>query len=108
MIERNRCFRIEFLEPAPDVVSALLLEHAASFRSLSRTCNRFNFSACENAGCCRSGFWPWPVLRASVEGDARLVLEHALPAMMRCRLGTPWDFNGTAKGPGAGISSPRC
>ena len=40
--------------------------------------------------------------RASVEGDARVVLEHALPAMMRCWLGTPWDFNGTAKGPGAG------
>lgn len=40
--------------------------------------------------------------RAAVEADARAVLEQALPAMMRCWLGTPWDFNGTAKGPGAG------
>lgn len=40
--------------------------------------------------------------RKLVEGDARVVLEQALPALMRCWLGTPWDFNGTAKGPGAG------
>ena len=40
--------------------------------------------------------------RAVVEADARAVLEQALPAMMRCWLGTPWDFNGTAKAPGAG------
>ncbi len=40
--------------------------------------------------------------RTAVEGDARILLETALPAMMRCWLGTPWDFNGTAKGPGAG------
>lgn len=40
--------------------------------------------------------------RTTVEADARVVLELALPAMMRCWLGTPWDFNGTAKGPGAG------
>ena len=40
--------------------------------------------------------------RTAVEGDARIVLEKALPAMMHCWLGTPWDFNGTAKGPGAG------
>jgi hypothetical protein len=40
--------------------------------------------------------------RAAVEGDARIILEKALPAMMHCWLGTPWDFNGTAKGPGKG------
>lgn len=40
--------------------------------------------------------------RAAVEAEARSVLEAALPAMMHCWLGTPWDFNGTAKGPGAG------
>jgi hypothetical protein len=40
--------------------------------------------------------------RAAVEAEARSVLESALPAMMRCWLGTPWDFNGTAKCPGAG------
>jgi hypothetical protein len=40
--------------------------------------------------------------RTAVEAEARAVLEQALPAMMRCWLGTPWDFNGTAKGPGEG------
>ena len=40
--------------------------------------------------------------RTAVEGDARIILENALPAMMRCWLGTPWDFNGTAKAPGEG------
>lgn len=40
--------------------------------------------------------------RAAVETEARSVLETALPAMMHCWLGTPWDFNGTAKGPGKG------
>jgi hypothetical protein len=40
--------------------------------------------------------------RAAVEADARAVLELALPEMMRCWLGTPWDFSGTAKEPGAG------
>lgn len=34
--------------------------------------------------------------------DARVVLETTLPEMMRCWLGTPWDFNGTAEGPGRG------
>ena len=40
--------------------------------------------------------------RRAVEADARIILEGALPGMMRCWLGTPWDFNGTAKGPGGG------
>ena len=40
--------------------------------------------------------------RAVVESDARVILEHALPEMMRCWLGTPWDFNGTASKPGGG------
>ncbi|MBC7852151.1 MAG: hypothetical protein IAF94_01845, partial [Pirellulaceae bacterium] len=40
--------------------------------------------------------------RATVEADARIILETALPGMMHCWLGTPWDFNGTAKGPGGG------
>ena len=40
--------------------------------------------------------------RAAAEHDARVVLEHTLPEMMRCWLGTPWDFNGTAAKPGAG------
>jgi hypothetical protein len=40
--------------------------------------------------------------RLAVEGDARIILEHALPAMMRCWLGTPYDFNGTAATPGGG------
>jgi hypothetical protein len=40
--------------------------------------------------------------RRAVESDARVILETALPAMMRCWLGTPWDFNGTARKPGEG------
>lgn len=40
--------------------------------------------------------------RSAVEHDARVILEHTLPAMMRCWLGTPWDFNGTAPKPGGG------
>jgi hypothetical protein len=40
--------------------------------------------------------------RAAVEEDARVILEQALPEMMRCWLGTPWDFNGTAARPGGG------
>jgi hypothetical protein len=40
--------------------------------------------------------------RAVVERDARILLENVLPEMMRCWLGTPWDFNGTAAKPGAG------
>jgi hypothetical protein len=40
--------------------------------------------------------------RAAVERDARIILEQTLPAMMRCWLGTPYDFNGTAAKPGGG------
>jgi hypothetical protein len=40
--------------------------------------------------------------RAATERDARLILESTLPEMMRCWLGTPWDFNGTASEPGGG------
>jgi len=38
----------------------------------------------------------------AVENDARIILEKALPEMMRCWLGTPWDFHGTAERPGDG------
>ena len=41
-----------------------------------------------------------PEERRAVERDARALLETVLPEMMRCWLGTPWDFNGTASGPG--------
>jgi hypothetical protein len=40
--------------------------------------------------------------RTTVERDARVILERTLPEMMRCWLGTPWDFNGTAAKPGGG------
>jgi len=40
--------------------------------------------------------------RAAVERDGRILLETTLPEMMRCWLGTPWDFNGTASKPGGG------
>lgn len=39
---------------------------------------------------------------AVVEAEARNLLERVLPAMMRCWLGTKYDFNGTAEGPGQG------
>lgn len=40
--------------------------------------------------------------RLAVEHDARVLLEMVLPDMMRCWLGTPWDFHGTAARPGDG------
>lgn len=40
--------------------------------------------------------------RDAVLDDARRFLEHALPDLMRCWLGTPWDFHGTAETPGDG------
>lgn len=39
--------------------------------------------------------------KAAVEGDARVILNMLLPEMMRCWVGTPYDFNGTAEKPGA-------
>ncbi len=41
--------------------------------------------------------------KAAVENDARVILELVMPEMMRCWLGTPYDFNGTAERPGAGV-----
>ena len=38
--------------------------------------------------------------RRAVERDARVLLETVLPEMMRGWLVTPWDFTGTASGPG--------
>lgn len=43
-----------------------------------------------------------PEETAAVKNDARIILEKALPEMMRCWLGTPWDFHGTAERPGDG------
>jgi hypothetical protein len=40
--------------------------------------------------------------KAAVENDARVILELVMPEMMRCWLGTPYDFNGTADKPGGG------
>jgi len=40
--------------------------------------------------------------RGAVEDDVRVFLEFLLPEMMRCWLGTPWDFHGTASRPGEG------
>jgi hypothetical protein len=40
--------------------------------------------------------------REAVLGETRAYLETLLPEMMRCWTGTPWDFNGTAPGPGEG------
>lgn len=38
--------------------------------------------------------------KAAVQADARVILELMLPEMMRCWVGTPYDFNGTAEKPG--------
>ena len=43
-----------------------------------------------------------PHERKAIEAEAQVLLEKCLPAMMRCWLGTRWDFNGTAEGPGKG------
>ncbi len=40
--------------------------------------------------------------KQAVENDVRLILELVMPEMMRCWLGTPYDFNGTAEKPGEG------
>jgi hypothetical protein len=40
--------------------------------------------------------------KTAVEHDARVILELVMPEMMRCWLGTPYDFNGTAEKPGGG------
>jgi hypothetical protein len=40
--------------------------------------------------------------KEAVEKDARVILELVMPEMMRCWLGTPYDFNGTAERPGDG------
>ena len=40
--------------------------------------------------------------RSKILGEARILLEDCLPRLMRCWLGTPWDFNGTAHEPGGG------
>lgn len=37
-----------------------------------------------------------------IEDQARALLETRLPELMRCWLGTPWDFNGTSETPGEG------
>jgi len=40
--------------------------------------------------------------RELIKKEARDVLESALPQLMRCWLGTPWDFNATSQEPGSG------
>jgi len=40
--------------------------------------------------------------KEAVLTETRRFLEKLLPEMMDCWLGTPWDFHGTAEGPGGG------
>lgn len=40
--------------------------------------------------------------RSLIESEALELLEAQLPKLMRCWLGTPWDFNGTSDTPGKG------
>ncbi len=39
---------------------------------------------------------------STIISESRRTLEEILPQMMRCWLGTPWDFNGTCQLPGSG------
>lgn len=39
---------------------------------------------------------------SAIISESCLILEETLPQMMRCWLGTPWDFNGTCQTPGSG------
>ena len=39
---------------------------------------------------------------SGVMDEARSFLEEKMPEMMRCWLGTPWDFHGTCQKPGSG------
>lgn len=39
---------------------------------------------------------------SSIISESRRTLENTLPEMMRCWLGTGWDFNGTCQTPGSG------
>ncbi len=43
-----------------------------------------------------------PEEQQAVIREARATLEHSLVAMMRCWLGTPWDYEGMAEQPGDG------
>lgn len=43
-----------------------------------------------------------PEEKEQVLAESRRFLETLLPAMMRCWLGTPWDFHGTSEVPGEG------
>jgi hypothetical protein len=68
-----------------------------TYRVLSAELERWRLALAKRHASARN-----EVEREAVINDARVILEHALPAMMRCWLGTPWDFNGTADGPGKG------
>jgi hypothetical protein len=72
--------------PDPDAYEALSLDLESHRERLAR-----RYESAAN-----------PAERAQVLADVRRLLEGALPGMMRCWLGTPWDFNGTAHEPGGG------
>lgn len=40
--------------------------------------------------------------KQAIVDEARRLLEARMPSMMRCWLGTPWDFHGTTREPGQG------
>lgn len=77
---------VESVAPDPDTYQALALDLESHRQRLGK---RYQSAVTEAE-------------RALVLADARRLLEGALPRMMRCWLGTPWDFNGTAHEPGGG------
>lgn len=79
---------VEREKPAPDLERYEVLEDEL---------NRWRVDLVSRYRSARS-----PEHRAAVEHDARIILELIMPEMMRCWLGTGYDFNGVAERPGEG------
>jgi cell division protein FtsB len=67
----------------------------AAYRALIEECNRERQRLATQYQSARTD-----AARAEVLQQARTYLETTLPKMMRCWLGTPWNFNGTTEQPG--------
>ncbi len=67
------------------------------YETLSAEIERWRVDLAAKYGRCRTDDE-----RRAVLDEARGLLERTLPEMMRCWLGTPWDFHGTAEFPGEG------
>lgn len=86
MAPQSQAKTMECLEPKPD---------REAYDTMKLDLERWRKSLREKHSKARTA-----EAREAIERDARVLLESVLPEMMRCWLGTPWDFNGTAAGPG--------